>query len=282
MCRAFTLLELMVVMGIMTFLGIASANSYNALRRGMEERSAVDAVSTFLRAAKERANIDRVQTAVFCWNRCVREADQTPGGDDAIVVGEAVAVRRNGRITWVAGNLLYDEFGDLNRSYDSDDDVGNLGKRKGFRLWHMHDDNAAQMQYSIVADGVYAGKATGTSFMPLADGAGSGVVTNCDIRAYAFLKVRSSGHDPTWLAGSAYGLEFQRLRLPDGYIFGRDNPPTKFGDLQEVRVISFIPGGSTVGEVDISSCRAGDDGNQQVAYYVGEASGKERLGDNER
>ena len=38
--RAFTRMELMVVVGIMAFLGLAATNGYNALRRGMAKTRA--------------------------------------------------------------------------------------------------------------------------------------------------------------------------------------------------------------------------------------------------
>ena len=85
MRRAFTLMELMVVVGIMAFLGLAATNGYNALQRGMAERGAVDAASAILKAAKERAQVDRVPTAVFCYNRMLREA-----GASGFLIGETL------------------------------------------------------------------------------------------------------------------------------------------------------------------------------------------------
>ena len=279
MRRAFTLLELMVVVGIMAFLGIASASSYNALRQGMAERSAVDAASAVLRAAKERALVDRVPTAVFCWNRCVQEADPSPGGADAVVVGEVVAVRRSGRITRAVGNLLFDEFGDLERSYDAYDDAGELEKHKGFRLWYMSENGGGSMRYSTVANGVFDGLVDGWSFMPLADGTGSSP-TNIKIRACAFLRKRDHG-GPNWTVGAAYGLEFQRMRLPGGFLFGSGSPPTSLGAVREVKAITFDPGGLVSdGEVDISFFRAGADGNPDPTSRrtVGTASSREETG----
>ena len=77
MKKAFTLLELLVVVAIMAMLGVASSGGYNALVRGMKERGAVASASALLRSAKERALIDRVPTVVFCYNRMLREAGGT-------------------------------------------------------------------------------------------------------------------------------------------------------------------------------------------------------------
>ena len=75
--RGFTLVELMLVVGIMAFLGVAATSGYNALQRGMAERGATAVASGILKAAKERALVDRVPTMVFCYNRMVR-ARRTP------------------------------------------------------------------------------------------------------------------------------------------------------------------------------------------------------------
>ena len=277
MRRAFTLLELMVVVGIMAFPGLAAANGYNALKRGMADRGAVDGVNAFLRAAKERACVDRVPTAVFFWNRCVREATED---DNAVVVGEAVAVRRSGRITAVNGDYLFDEFGDLDRSYDLDDEEG-LRNRRGFRLWHISDSGNVQMEYSIVSDGVYYGKVNGNSFLPLADGDGN-MSSNIDIRASAFYKLDNAKFSD-WKVGTAYGMEFQRLRLPDGFVFGSDQPPTKIGDITEVSGAHnyFDPEkiGSSVGsyegkKVEIAFFRPGAGGEPTFDHKAGVASAK--------
>lgn len=279
MRRGFTLLELMAVAGIMAFLGLAAANGYNALRRGMAERGTVDTASALLRAAKERALVDRVPTAVYFWNRCVRAATDI---DNAIVVGEAVAIRRFGRITHSNGNYLFDEFGDLDRSYDadSDDSAADLGSRKGFRLWHIRDDgNVSRMEYSIVADGVHDGTVVGVSFLPLADGDTTNISTNMDIRACAFYKL-DGGTFSDWKVGAAYGMEFQRLTLPNGFLFGTKIPKT-VGEIEEVDGVSFNPdasGGGSVADqtVQVSCCRTGADGNMTFDHKAGTASSKEQ------
>ena len=292
MRRAFTLLELMVVVGIMAFLGLASANGYNALKRGMAERGAVDAVSAFLRTAKERALVDRVPTAVFFWNRCVREAT---ADDNAIVVGEAVAVRRAGRITYIdsGGKYLYDEYGDLDRSFDTGEE---LEKRKGFRLWRMSDNgNVSDMEYSIVSDGVFAndGKElvhlTGVSSV-MSDGLedwekkilyGDGADEDGTIiPACAFCKL-DGGTFSGWKVGTAYGLEFLRITLPNGFLFG-DTVPTSVGDVKKVSPASFNPNSSSGSvndeTVHISYYPTGADGNPDTAHRrdVGVASSKEK------
>ena len=275
MQRAFTLMELMVVVGIMAFLGLASANGYNALKRGMAERGAVDAVSAFLKAAKERAMVDRVPTVVYCCNRKLRDATMD---DNAVVVGEAVAVRRAGRITRKSGQYLYDEFGDLERAYDIPDDASALANRKGFRLWQMDDRTISAAKYSIVSDGIFKddGQGIGVSFLPLADGDASNISSNNDIQVCAFYE--KSSHGSQWKVGTAYGLEFQTLRLPEGFIF-ESTPPSQTGQPDYKTPIYFDPekispqsGDETI---DLYVCMPGTDGNQKMHHKAGTASSKE-------
>ncbi len=121
MKKAFTLLELLVVMGIIGLMGTISVGGYRAMQRGMEERGVLQNVNTMLRAAYQRAQIDRQPVAVYFWNETLQEstADQ-----DEIVVGRAVAVRRYGRFSDVAEGCLIDEFADLNLMYQTSSQNG--------------------------------------------------------------------------------------------------------------------------------------------------------------
>ena len=67
MKRAFTLVELLVVIGIMGFLGTVSVGGYRAMQRGMEERGVMQNVNTVVKTAFERAQIDRQPTWIWMW-----------------------------------------------------------------------------------------------------------------------------------------------------------------------------------------------------------------------
>ena len=269
-------MELMVVVGIMAFLGVAATNGYNALQRGMAERAAVDAASALLKAAKERAMVDRVPTAVFCYNRMIQEAT---ADDNAVVVGEAVAIRRAGRITRAQGNYLYDEFGDLDRSYDrlAPGQQSDLQNRKGMRLWRFDDRRMSEMQYSVVADAVFDDDdIPGVSFMPWGDqldGGDGGASSNIEIRACAFFNLHKSNHEPpSWQVGNGYGFEFMTLRLPEGFIF-KNSVPTRVGGIVQADSFLFDPASFSRNEqIEVWACRAEASGMPKAHHKAGTAS----------
>ena len=257
MRRAFTLMELMVVVGIMTFLGLAATNGYNALQKGIAERGAVDAASALLKAAKERALVDRVPTAVFCYNRMLRDAS---GEENGVIVGEAVAIRRAGRITKVSGNYLYDEFGDLERSYDTTTRQSELAERKGMRLWRFDDHDVP-----------------GVSFMPWGDQLNGGgmMSSNIQLRVCAFYDLGTSSYKPpAWQVGNGYGFEFQRLRLPDGFVFG-SSVPSQVGQISETGAFFFDPAQYANNEqIDVWVCRVNAGGMPVPHHRAGTASSR--------
>ena len=207
--RAFTLLELLVVIALMGFLGTVAVGGYRAMRRGMEDRGAVDDANQFIRAAYQRAQIDRAPVAVYFWNETLQAEDSDK---TAIAVGKAIAVRRSGRFSMVDGNYLYDEFSDL--IVDSGDAGG--------------DDPVTSAQ-TASGSGVFVYKLNGAETSPQRS-----VVY--EVPAVKKLSLRLARNDArtmlcyayemkdrngvSWRAGDAYGFEFASIQLPHGYIFG--------------------------------------------------------------
>ncbi len=303
MRKAFTLMELMVVVGIMSFLGVAAVGGYNALQRGMAERGATAVATSLLQAAKERAMIDRVPTVVYCYNRLVRAATDD---ENAIVVGEAVAVRRAGRVTWARGDLIADEFADLASSYDVVPDESDAKERKGMKLWRFDDDRISDMRYSVVADAVVMldGDVGGTTYRgwaldPTADESstlvngqtvsGDGDMTDfrfkntgsgegeLHIQAYAFANLKSSKYEPSaWTVGDGYGFEFANVQLPNDFVFGGGNVPSQVGDVSFVKALYFDPDQSGSDDsVDIYFCRPDSGGNPKPDHKAGTATSQE-------
>ena len=268
MRKAFTLIELLVVMAIMAMLGVAAAGGYNALVRGMNERSAVAAASALLRSAKERAAVDRVPTAVFCYNRLLRD---TSGAEDenAVVVGVMTAVRRSGRITMAANNFLYDEFGDLDLVYEATDDESELAKRRGMKLYRFPSKNGGRMQYSIVADAVYKKDRDNRLAAYLFS---IGKTTN--VCGSAFYNLNQSRRKPTWTAGTPYAFEMGELQLPHGYIFGT-SIPTDIGTISDPTVIYFDPSEDETPTIDVYTTRPNASGMPERWHKAGTASADE-------
>ena len=118
-----------------------------------------------------------------------------------VVVGMMTAIRRCGRITGVRDRLLFDEFADLDQSYDSTDDEGELGRMSGHRLFKYNDESSvpSRMQYSVVADSVYSGdNETVTIFS-------GGINNRTNLSASAFYNLNTSDREPSggWKIGDA-------------------------------------------------------------------------------
>jgi prepilin-type N-terminal cleavage/methylation domain-containing protein len=221
--RAFTLVELLVVIAIMGMMGALSVGGYRAMRRGMEERSVMRTVNQFIRAAYQRAQIDRLPVAVYFWNETVAEDS---GSEVLTVMGRAVAVRRAGRITKVDGNLLCDEFGDL--AYLSAETAGietssSSASDSGMYIYQMNNGKNTQMMRSVVNTVteereindamLFSGDATRqVNFSDQRSNRDSG------FHVYAY-RISDRG-SADWNTGDAYGFEFAEIELPKGFIFG--------------------------------------------------------------
>ncbi len=213
--RGFTLLELLMVIGIMGLMGSITVGGYRAMRRGMEERSVFQNVNQFVRAAYQRAQIDRQPVCVYFWNETLRPANNDEG-EPAIAVGKAVAVRRAGRLSFRQGQLLYDEFGDLSADEDGSDENGSDEESSGKGGVYMYclNGNESSMQRSTVEEI----PVSVTVDAPFAQSGG----TRKSIQFYAHRLAKTSGSSYTgWKTGDAYGFEFAEIQLPHGYLFGK-------------------------------------------------------------
>ena len=276
MRKAFTLIELLAVIGIVGMLGVAAAASYGALVTGMRDRSACAAATAILREAGERAHIDRLPTVVYCYNICLKE----PKGDDpGMVMGIMTAIRRVGRITQVKGRYLFDEFADLDQSYKMEDDEAEIRKMDGFRLFKYNDENSVQsrMQYSVVANAVYCkdydNKPGEEGELTIFSG---GINNRTNFFTSAFYNLGSSDREPgAWKVGDGYAAEFAELQLPEGYVFGQQLP-TKSGAVSEVKAIRFDPDSSSSETVEIWMTRPNAQGVPKPARKAGQAYADDR------
>ena len=275
MRKAFTLVELLAVVGIMGMLGVAAAASYGALVNGMKDRSACAVASAVLREAGERAHIDRTPTVVYCYNVCLKEPKNDEPG---VVVGMMTAIRRVGRITQVKGRYLFDEFADLDQSYETKDVEDDLRQSGGRRLFKFNDESSvpARMQYSVVSDAVYSSdddtvgeEGEETIFTESVGGR-----TNIFTAAFYNLgtSIRESGG---WKVGDGYAAEFAELQLPEGYVFGQQLP-TKAGAISEAKAVRFDPDTSSSETLDIHVTRPDASGVPKTVRKAGRAYADEK------
>ena len=253
--KGFTLVELLVVVGIMAGMGTLSIGSYFAVVRGMTDRSAIAAATSIISMAQERACIDLVPTAVYFYNEVVQREDENKGRE-RIVSGVAVAVRRAGRITCKVNDIFGDEFADFDRTYGAVDDENRLKGDDAFLLYRFNRD---KMEYSSVYSlateyqmGIDSSKFLVES--PIDDwrkefkkneeysknGKSDEEEPQDALMAYMFKK---SGSDSVqWKVGDAYAYEFARVRLPNNYIFGssRGDAPTDTERIKKMDSLTIL------------------------------------------
>lgn len=243
--KGFTLVELLVVVGIMASMATLSIGSYFAVVRGMADRGAIATATSAISLAQERACIDLVPTVVYFYNELVQRENEDEG-DEKVASGVAVAVRRAGRISSVNSGIIGDEFGDLDRVYGAVENDSDL-KGDTFRLYRF---NASEMQYSSVYS-MSAEISLGVNpddFFVEAPNANwsSRFYKNSDysdepeqadeLVSFGF---KISGGFKGWKVGDPYAYEFVRVRLPDNYIFGTGggDEPT---ESQPVKVLNGL------------------------------------------
>lgn len=293
--KGFTLIELLVVIGIMGLLGTVSVGGYNAMQRGMEERGVMQNVNTFIRTAYERAQIDRQPTAIYFWNETIRSSTLD---DNEIVVGRAVAVRRQGRISMVYGDLLVDEFADLEKSFPPLSQQENEGGSKGgsndpganggsnvsddsgentMFLYKLDNQGGSvpRLERSVVLDEAQCRTVTEVYLQGKPqDNVGSG-----ELELWGF-KIKDK-NGVTWENGSAYGFEFAELTLPHNYIFGDNYSTTAENPVRESGTMVF----SVVQNTGSSSgASGGAQGSVTVNALRPDGSGglkKQRVGTND-
>ena len=268
----FTLIELLVTMGLMALLATVSIAGYYGAVRGMTERGVRQDVISFLRMARQRADIDQVPTAVFFENRMLRDEDRDMG-EAKRVVGTAIAVRRSGRLTYVNGNFLSDEFGDLSKTYPTNATSSSGGSSKGMRLYRVQGDGASSLEssYSTVRDYVVR-RQLGTEEMFGLGATGGNSVTLPDnttfsannITIWAFEKTGGGGN-ASWHVGDAYGMEIATMQLPHGYVFGGSVPSQVGASVGGGNPVFFVPKSGNLADIkgllpDIRTYRPSKDG----------------------
>lgn len=258
--KAFTLVELLLVVAIMGLMGSVSVGGYRAMRRGMEERAVMRNASQFIRSCYQRSQVDGVPVAVYFWNELV-----SPETEEAAmkVVGRATAVRRNGRITHptsTGGGFIIDEFGNFeafkSKRFDGGEDLNATFDANSpcIFLYRINGGETAMRRSRVTASTV---RIQGPSLVMLSEESPTGWAPtdggSPDLYLYGHKIMDKGGID--WEVGDAYGLEFANLELPAGFIF-KSQMPSSGSPVADVAVFNFNPA-------------SGDDGGgQTIPIYM--------------
>lgn len=254
MKRAFTLVELMIVVGLMAMMSVLALGSYSAITRGMKDRAAIDTARTLADAALQRAKLDRTPTYVYLFNEVSKLDSEMSAG---VVYGVAVAVRPVGRISAVPESGFFcDEFADLNDTYgaleEDDDQASQAEKEKSattfFRLY-----NIAERSFATVQEGVFAHTIRDRDLE-----ATSEETTYRTWTVHGFRKASGDSGSASFKVGDEYGQEFLVTRLPPGYTFSSSvsmNGTSSLGRKQVGEVLKINPTDSSSPSIQIYARR---------------------------
>ena len=257
MRRGFTLVELLAVMGLMGLMAAMAIGGYSAVVRGMSDRAALDAAKGIADAALQRAMVDGKRTQIYLFDEVLKVDSEMSAG---IVNGLAIAVRPVGRISAKIGELLCDEFGDLERAYgttQSGEEEGSVADTS----FNMRLYNIKQEDFAVVKP--YVAKAEVDEELLESNAANNGESwTTRAFEAYGFQPDEDSGEgNATFEAGQEYGQEFSVIRLPPGYTFSPNVSMTGAGNLgqHKVKVLTVLPTATVSPGIDVYRRRP--DGN---------------------
>ncbi len=261
--RGFTLVELLVVIGLMGLLATISIGGYFAAARGMVARGVVQDTASLIRQAMQICLIDQVPTAVLFLNRRLNEKD-----NDGEAHGRAIAIKMAGRISYVAKNggktpdgdfisvdggaLLIDEFADWNQSYSvsvpQDQEDPKQGSVRLYRMFSGEDgvksleggfEECSSLMCAWVGYKEFGSDymiATGSTIEDWCNDNNRGIKGNRDFSGIAydnannfrwglpFHPANKGLREGDWWIGDAYGVEIASLDLPPNYIFGSSVP----------------------------------------------------------
>ena len=245
---AFTLVELLVVIGLMAVLATISVAGYSAASRGMADRGVIQTTVSILRVAQQTCQIDRVPTKVMFFNQ---KLDTGQEDEADLFQGTAIAIKQAGRITMKPSSvdhMLVDEFADWNQSYPTMK-KGETSNAPGIRFYRMTDSDEGgdidscsvlvqpSVTYYDLKDYMIQ---SGTTIDKWCEDHGHTANDNHSLNALSTtvdsgnnyvwgFKASTSGGGgglgvDSWKVGDPYGIEIARIDLPKGYIFGSSAP----------------------------------------------------------
>ena len=257
----FSLVELIVVIGLMALLSTISIGGYFAASRGMTARGVVQDTASIIRQAMQTCLIDQVPTAVLFCNR-----RQNTKAKDGEAYGTAIAIKMAGRISYIATS---GKTAAWNQSYPMDASDGS--SQRAIRLYQMSSPGGNRLKQGVKqcsslmcawvgytqldAEYLIGMKTTLADFCQdfKLDAAGNknragiGYNNGNDCRwGLPFHPDNNGLNRSSWHVGDAYGVEIATLDLPKNYIFGTSVPnDTELVPASDTPALVFYPGDVT-------------------------------------
>lgn len=238
--RGFTLLELLVVMGIMVSLSTVAVSSYFAAMRGIARRTATQQLAGTLTLARQRACMDGVPTCVMIFNEVIGETSniddgsQQGGGNTLLTRPAYIVCKQLGKITCIPQDeYLVDEFTDLGAlfnvvysrgKFESEDCLEDKYKTN-HALESMALYNLTRGGWSSVYPNVLCYELNNriSATRPHRTGADGIENSKYTLPVYAFMinkHMSSRSTDRKWEIGDSYGSAVEPIQfLPNGFCF---------------------------------------------------------------
>lgn len=244
--RGFTLLELLTVVMIMALLSMLALTSYFSAIRGMAQRGAGEHFINTLAQARQRACIDGTRVSVMAFNQLHSYSEE----NKPIFTPSYVVCRALGRISMVNGDVLFDEFNDLEQLF------GVKTADEPFRIYNLSKGFWVNVQ--MVLSETYGGEANlfdTHAVFELDDYLNPTSYSREVFRFsdYALKVVSKSAAAEDWKVGDAYGVEVASpMNLPKTFYFNElgDAKGVSEGgnvaDLKKIRYVTFGPDGRSI------------------------------------
>ena len=216
-------MELLAVMAIMGILSTMAVTGYFSAVRGMTRRRAVSNLVAAINQARQRASIDGTRTALICYNIKNTVKDAADINDTTTFSPTYVVCKALGRVTYVSGTTIGDEFTPLDKifgAYSASSSDSSFGSRRLYNLsregWWEVEDTVKLGAYGNNLKSGLTGENLPTSEM-----------------LWCFTKM--SGDGASWNVGDLYGIEVSPPEiLPKNIYFGGD---LKADDKQNIKVL---------------------------------------------
>ncbi|MFA7172822.1 MAG: type II secretion system protein [Kiritimatiellia bacterium] len=229
----FSLLELLAVLSIMGLLTTLAVTSYFGAARGMARRGAVKHLVNTITLARQRACMDNARVSVVLYNEVSGIVDADLGGSEMAVIPSYVLCKEVGKISFVSGGRLVDEFNALDTIFSTN----NLSTdyKGGFRLYNL--SNIEEGGFSFVKPWVVRSKGIikgQSAYEPRTGPNGD------DINAWCFeINTTFANQKGKWRVGDSYGVEAAPIQtLPKLFEFDKLKD-----DTEKIQVLTFLPDG---------------------------------------